>query len=119
MKSGWREHRGKQYFFCDYSGFGLDFQSLKIEVNAVDDLLVQEPEDSVITLIDFRNTVGSIEAVELLKEGAGRTRKHIRKNAILGISGVRKILLDAVTRLTAQVAQTFDDEEKAKDWLVS
>jgi hypothetical protein len=32
---------------------------------------------------------------------------------------VRKVFLDAVTRLTNQVAQTFDDEEKAKEWLVS
>jgi hypothetical protein len=119
MKSGWKEHKGKRYFFCDYSGFGLDFQSLKTEVNAVDDFISQEPENSVITLIDFRNTVGSVEAVDLFKQGASRTRKNIRKNAILGISGVRTILLDAVTRLTGQVAQTFEDEEKAKDWLVS
>jgi len=119
MKSGWKEYKGKRYFFSDYSGFGMDFQSLKTEVNAVDELIMQEPEDSVINLIDFRNTVGSVEAVDLFKQNASRTRKYIRKNAILGISGLRKILLDAVTRLTGQVAQTFEDEEKAKDWLVS
>ena len=119
MKSGWRVYKGKRYFFCDYSGFDLDFQSLKTEVNAVDDLISKEPDDSVLTLIDFRNTVGTSEVVALFKQGANRTRKNIHKNAILGITGVRKILLDAVTRLTNQVAQTFDDEEKAKEWLVS
>ena len=119
MKSEWREYKGKRYFFSDYSGFGMDFQSLKTEVNAVDDLITQQPENSVLVLIDFRNTVGTTEVVDLFKQGASRTRKYIRKNAILGIVGIRKILLDAVTRLTGQVAQTFDDEESAKDWLIS
>jgi len=39
------------------------------------------------------------------------------KMAIIGITGIRKILFDAVTRFSGQNATLFDDIETAKDWL--
>jgi hypothetical protein len=50
------------------------------------------------------------------KESSARTTKHVHKTAVLGISGFRKVLLDAVSRFSGQCFAVF---EEAKDWLVS
>jgi hypothetical protein len=117
MKSRWKEYKGQRYFLADYSGFGTNFESLKLEVDAADAILVKEPPDSVRVLLDFRGTVGSTEVVNYFKDSAARTRKYVKKNAVLGISGVRKVLLESVSRITGQVALAFNDEDKAIEWL--
>ncbi len=117
MKSGWKVYKGQRYFLADYSGFGSNFESLKLEVEAADAILVKEPTDSVRVLLDFRGTVGSMEVVNYFKDSSTRTRKYVIKNAVLGISGVRKILLESVSRITGHVALAFEDENKALEWL--
>ena len=117
MKSGWKKYKDQRYFLADYSGFGTNFETLKLEVDAADSILVKEPPDSVRVLLDFRGTVGSIEVVNYFKDSSARTRTYVKKNAVLGISGVRKVLLESVSRITGHVAQAFDDEDKALEWL--
>ena len=76
-------------------------------------------ENSVRILLDTRNSVASNEVIAYFKKAAAKTVKYMDKMAIIGITGIRKILFDAVTRFSGQNATLFDDMEKAKDWLAS
>ncbi len=119
MRSGWHVHKGKRYLYADYSNLGRDVERLEAEVNAADAIVCQEPADSVLVLTDVRGSVASNEAMAVLKKSAARTRKHIRKIAVVGVeSGIRKMLMEAVSRFSGQNLVAIEDIEKAKDWLV-
>jgi hypothetical protein len=117
MKSEWITHKGQKILFADYSNFEHDSQSLFAEVEAVDAIVVQQPEKSVRILLDTRNSVASTEVISYFKKASSKTRQYMDKMAIVGITGIRKILFDAVTSFSGQKASLFDDLDSAKDWL--
>jgi hypothetical protein len=49
----------------------------------------------------------------------GKATKHLtRKEAIVGITGAKKVLFRAYNLLMGGVARTFETEEEAKEWLI-
>ncbi len=119
MRSRWITHKGKTIFLCDYSGLGDDVEALRAENADVAAELTQQPAGSVLELVDVRGSIGSREAVALLKTSAARTRPHIRKTAVVGVEGVVKVLAQAVSRVSGLGLTLFATEEAAKDWLVA
>ncbi len=118
MQSEWITHKGKRIFYSNLSGFLTDVEALGAEIDAAGAAICQQPENSVLILVDVQGSVGSTEAVQLLKNNSLRTNKHARKTAIIGISGFRKVLLDAINRFSGRNVTLFDDLDAAKDWLV-
>jgi len=50
----------------------------------------------------------------------GKDTKHVSvKGAIVGITGAKKVLLSGYNRLLGGAMRPFDDEEAAKEYLVS
>ncbi len=118
MQSEWITHKDKLIFLSNLSGFHTDAAALGAELAEGDVIVCQQPENSLLVLVDIRDTVGSAEAVQLLKDSALETKKHARKTAVVGISGFRKVLLDAINRFAGRSIVTFNDFDAAKDWLV-
>ena len=118
MRSKWITHRGRRILYSDYTRYSVeDFSALQEELAAVETEICSQPEDSVLLITDVTGSVASREAVELFKESAARSKKHVFKNAVIGITGLKKILFDAVVRFSGQNARAFDDLQKGKDWL--
>jgi hypothetical protein len=118
MKSSWREHRETRYFHADYSGFGRNIDALRAEVDYADSEIEQCPRDSALVLVDIRNTVTSSDVVSLFKVSTARTKGHVGKTAIVGVTGVQRILALAVVRFSREPLNLFDSIEAARDWLV-
>ena len=119
MRSKWMPHQGKLILYADYTNYRPeDFEALRAELLAVEAEICSRPENSVLSLTDVRGSIATREAVELFKKSAPVAKKHILRQAVVGVTGVKKILFDAVVRISGQNAKTFDDTEKAKDWLV-
>lgn len=119
MKSKWITYKGKQIIYGDYSGFGRDTQALQDENDAADAVVCQMPEDSVLSITDVRDTDGTLEAIDILRRSSARTSRYIHKQAVIGVTGVRRILADGIARFSGQNMMYFDDIEEAKEWLVS
>ena len=118
MKSRWIVHNGKRLFYADFSNFGADSAVLKEESKAVVALVTQEPLDSVLALSDVRGTTGTPESLAIMKGVVSRTTRYVRKRATVGLSGIRRALIDAVNRLSgAKQFTCFDDVKAAEDWL--
>lgn len=119
MRSKWITHKGERIFFVDLSSFGRHPDAFREELTEVEAIAYQQLEGSLLVLTDVRDTVVSSEVMDFAKESSARMRKYIRKEAIIGVSGIRHVLLDAVSRFSGRRFATFDDVEAAKDWLVS
>ncbi len=118
MKSRWTTYKGARVMYCDFSNFKSDVNGLRVEVEAVDREIIREPDASVLILVDMRNTVASGAAVELFKESAKLTNSHVKKQAVVGVSGFKRFLADVVARFSGQGMRLFDSEGEAMDWLV-
>ncbi len=119
MKSQWQVYKGVEYVYADYSGLGQDVQALAAEVDAVDAQVVQRPRGSALAIVDVRGTVGTAEALDILKKSASRTKPYIRKIAVLGVGGaLRRMFLETVARVSGQTLAAFDDVEAAQEWLI-
>lgn len=116
MSVEWVNHKGMKILVFNCKGLKED--TMKPESDILLAMVVKEPERSVLILTDVRDTVVNTEMVQIFKEYGDMMKKYFRKQAVIGVTGIRQILLNAVTRFTGQ-AQVFDDIEKAKDWLVS
>jgi hypothetical protein len=119
MKSRWTTHKGERIFFVDLSSLGRHPDAFREELTEVEAVARQQPENSVLALTDVRDTVLSSEVMDFAKASAARMAKYVRKDAIVGVSGIRRVLLDAVSRFSGRQFATFDDVEAAKDWLAS
>ena len=118
MNTGWKTHKGVKYIYNNYSGFDTDLEALTKEVTRAEDMICRAPEKSVLALTDVRRTVTTRIIVNLFKKSAMRTEKYIAKHAVIGVSGIQKIIADAVMRVSGQSLTLFDNIDDAKDWLV-
>jgi hypothetical protein len=119
MRSHWIEYKGKRILYCDYTNFSVvDFQALKDELDGVVDVMVKQPEGSVLSLSDIRGSVASSQVIDIFKVAATTSAKHIKRQAVVGVSGFKKVFFDLIVRLSGQNAMAFEEVEAAKDWLV-
>ena len=118
MRSGLQTHKGRQFFFCDY--VDLETDQLQAELNAVDAFIMQQLLGSVLILSDVRDVSATRENIGMFIKSVQHTKRYLRKSAVIGIefSGQRKVLFDAVMRITGGNMTLFNDLEQAKDWLV-
>jgi hypothetical protein len=121
MRSRWINHKGKRILYIDYSNLGRDLSGLRAEIDAVIELVTQQPEGSILGLTDVQGTTFSAEVVDLVKDSGSVIGKYFirKKHAIIGISGVRMVLYQAITKMLGEAPKLFDNAEQAKDWLVS
>jgi hypothetical protein len=118
VKSKWIKHKGKRIFYSDCTDFGYDARTLQTEIEEVDAIVCAQPENSVFVIVDVRGTVLSSEAVQLFKAAAVETKPYARKTAVVGITGYRKVLSDAVAFFSGRSFGVINDLEEAKDWVV-
>ena len=117
MKSQWITHKGVRILHLRYDHFGDDSSGLRMEVDESFDEVMKQPPNSVLELVDVTDTTGSGENVDILRNAAAKCKTHIRMVAVIGISGVRQLIVQGVARITGMSFTLFDDVEKAKDWL--
>jgi hypothetical protein len=118
MRSKWIEYKGKRIFYQDFSALFYNADAVKAELKAVEEVVMKEPVNSVLALSNFKDTQVGSNLMSALNEASAKTKDHIRKTAVLGVTGFKRTLGDMLTRLTGQPLKYFEFEEEAKDWLV-
>jgi len=118
MRSTWIEHKGKKIFYQDFSQNFYNSAAVKAELAEVQKVVVASPLNSVLVLSDFRDTTIAGDLLSTMNAASRATKDHVRKTAVLGVTGMKRQLADLLTKLTGQPLKYFDDMEAAKNWLV-
>lgn len=109
-------HHGKEILYVDYQG-------LKTEeiLNAMDEAteFALRENRPLLRLSNMTDVYAVREVVEKAKYCGERTKHLTLKRAAIGITGAKKVLLNAFNRFTGNGTKAFDSIESAKDWLVS
>ena len=113
--------------FIDYKGtriFFIDFSNCPIEeaqgvILAAKPLIRGESEKSVLTLTYTDGGKFDSDIISSLKEFTKGNEPYVKAAAVVGITGLQKIVLDAVSFFSNREFATFDDMEKAKEYLIT
>jgi len=119
MRSKWLMYRETQIFFQDFSGHSImNMEPVKQELAEVQQVVTAAPENSVLVLADFRQTRIGKDLMEIFTASSSVTKSHVKKTAVLGVTGTKRILADMLIRFTGQQLSFFDTEDDAKEWLI-
>lgn len=117
----WIEHNGKRILFTDHRGQGSHGMITNAEKAAQMVREVHQPE-KILFLTNFEGATLTPEVMARLKTlGQEVYEPRTEKLALLGITGIRHILLAGYNRITGagKHQKLFDNREDALDWLVS
>lgn len=118
MPVTWIEYKGKRIIYGDYRK--LKGTDLITAINQ-EAKLAQEVPGRVLILDDFTGCIADSAFVEHAKKiGKNIVEPKTEKCAILGVEGVKKVLLNAYNWFTGAGARqrVFTSELEAKEWLV-
>ena len=76
-----------------------------------------KPENSLLTLTDVTNARFNEEVGDGMKQFSAHNKPYVKAAAVVGITGLKKIILGAVMAFSKRNLESFDDEEQAKRWL--
>ena len=118
MTTKWIEHQGKRILYIDYRGHKTDtemFQTMDEEVKI--------EAASPVKVLGLANFVGVNVTANYMarvnKTGVEVRNQKVQKMALLGVTGLKLILLQSYFRFTgATNMKTFDTEAAALAWLV-
>jgi hypothetical protein len=114
-RAKWIEHKGKRIFEMDCTNASLE------EMNQVIEECIKEvrsqPEQSVFTLIVAGGTAFSGETIGNLKELARDNAPYVKASAIVGVTGLYKVVFNAVALFSKRRFDLFDNVEEARDYL--
>lgn len=101
----------------------VNFKDIKTKAIVLENIelmakFYRESNEKIYLLFDVRGTFTDPEIMDKLKN-YGKTvfNGKSEKRAVLGVGGVKKILMRAYSLVTGTSVAPFEDEEKAKDYL--
>ena len=110
-------HEGKNILHLDFSRCTAA-EALNIIAKAKK-VIATQPEQSLLTLTDVTDTRFSDEVTQELKLFTAHNRPYVRAAAVVGVTGLKRIIFEAVIVFSGRKLSTFDTIEKAKQWLVA
>jgi len=121
MNSKWITHNKTQIFNVDFSNLGQNRDALNAELQAITDVVMNQPKNSVLALVDIRNTALTAAMTLTIRRYAWRLGSYIYRAAVIdnNVSYFKMVVLNSVARIGGQEIVLFSNMEKAKDWLVN
>jgi len=118
MSLSYINYKGKKVLYVDYRQCKTTQEMLNVLEESKK--LYESCSDSFLTINDFTGTTGSSEFMQKVKQyGKSTFDGRTTKSAILGISGIKKILLNGYNSLVKRKIVPFDTKEEALEYLVS
>jgi hypothetical protein len=121
MSVQWKEHQGKTYLSVDYRGCKSQQDMIEtFEQQLTEMRAVRAAGGRTLLLSNFTGAAVGSDLMSRIKEaGKERGQQSLAKNAILGITGLKSILLKGFIAYTGlHNVKPFDNEAAALDWLV-
>ena len=116
MKSHWVEHKGKRVLIAEYSHFGLDSEALKKEADASIEILLKEPDNSVLVISNMEGTNASLANVQILMDILPISNQFVRKRCAVGVTVMGWSFIESFNKLTGKAQiKSFDTFEEALD----
>jgi hypothetical protein len=113
------EHKGRQIVLLDFSGF-TDHQSTLEAIDEAKRFIAQQPkQQQLLTLTNVRGSHFDTDIVKGLRELVEHNKPYVKAGAVVGLSGLRRVVYTTLVHLTGRNLRAFDDMDEAKDYLAA
>jgi hypothetical protein len=114
------EYKGQSIYYVDYSNIKSndEFMSVIKQSNSFREKVKSEGKKDLLMLVDISGSFVYGDVLTEIKKAGKITKELTLKEAVVGISGGKKILLKIVQSVTNMNLKVFDSIDEAKDWLV-
>ena len=110
-------HHGVRLLLIDFSGFAAT-EVIDL-IRQARKVISSEPEQSVLLATVITNTHFSREVTNAVRGYVDNNRPYVRASAVVGVTGLQEIIINAMKAEAGREIAVFDDLEKAKDWLLT
>jgi len=110
------KHKGKDIIFTNLANTANIEEQLAILAKAEETIKTQPPK-SVRSLIDYTNARYDLHSVEAQKNFSASVTPYMKASAVVGLSGLMRVILRSIVRITGRKIKDFERIEAAKDWL--
>lgn len=114
MNVNWVEYKGKKILYSDFKG--LNSSEMLNQLRYETDLICQDNRE-ILYLADFTDTTISVEFMKAGNSAGQKTKKFVKRSAIIGVTGLKPMLLNTFNKVTGIEARAFHDIVKAKEYL--
>lgn len=108
-------HKGKRVLSIDYSR--CDVATMKAVAEEGHRVIALQPPNSVLTLNDVTGASFDQESVEVLKSRVAANAPYVKRAAVIGISGLQRLIYEAVKFFAKRTIPLFPTREEALDYL--
>ncbi len=108
-------HGEKEILFLDFSNTQAN-DVLRI-IDRAKEVISTRPKNSLLTLTDVTNARFNEAVGEGMKQFTAHNKPYVRAGAIVGITGLKRVIFGAVMTFSKRKLESFDDLEQAKVWL--
>ncbi|MBN2812841.1 MAG: hypothetical protein JXQ80_02125 [Bacteroidales bacterium] len=115
------QYKGKEIYYVDYSNIKTNEEFLAIikQTNAFREKTKAEGKRNLLMLVDITGSFVYGEVLEQIKKAGKLTKELTAREAVVGVTGGKKILLRIVQTFSNMSLKIFDSVEDAKEWLIS
>ena len=109
------QHKGKEILYIDYGG--LKEPEMIILIKEVENVILSDNKPH-LQLVNMTNAFATSGYMIAAKEFGKNTQHLTHKSAILGVTGVKALLLKSYNLVSGVNLRAFKTIEEAKDYLV-
>ena len=117
MPVTWIRHEGERIIHTDFRGCKSEAEMLALFDKAVEEVLAAP--GLVLTLNNFDGVSVTRAFLRTMEVRSADYKHKVRAKAVLGVTGIKKILINTYSVLTGIDARAFDSEAAALAYLVS
>jgi hypothetical protein len=110
-------YKGKSIVILDLSRCPPE-ETMKV-LPVAQTLIMKFPSKSALVLTDVTDATYNKEVASAIKDFVIKYTPYIKASAVVGADGVRNVLLQTVIMVTRREMKSFDERDKAKEWLAS
>jgi hypothetical protein len=110
-------HHKKEILFLDFSNT-LPHEVLQT-IEVAKRVISARPEGSILTLTDVTNARFNEAVSDGLKKFTAHNKPYVKAGAVVGVTGLKRIIFNAVIAFSRRNLEAFDDVEQAKHWLAN
>lgn len=111
------QHKGRKILHLDFS----DCKSPEVLqiIEQAKHTIKSQSHRSVYTLTDVTNTAFNSAVSDAMKEFVLHNKPYVAASAVVGVTGLKQIIFNAVMKLSGRKLTAFESLDAAKDWLAS
>ncbi len=110
-------YKDRQILYNDVSGI-RNVEDALVIFDKTEKIAKMQAEKSILLLTNVINTHNNVEATNALKEFSNAVTPYIKASAVVGVSGIKRIIVQSLMKVSGRKIHLFDTIEEAKDWLV-